>query len=148
MLEKMFPKQLNNDYAGSLIARWVFVLLTAVTLVRSLIHIFSPDGGAQSIVTIPLDSFTSDGAAAVILTFSLWGLSQFLIGIIYIVVLWRYQALIPFMYLLIIIEYSMRIVLGFLKPIETAGTAPGAIGNFIIVPFTAIMLFLSLRKRA
>ena len=148
MLEKMFPKQLNNDYAGSLIARWVFVLLTAVTLVRSLIHMFSPDGGAQSIATIPLDSFTSDGAAAVILTFSLWGLSQFLIGIIYIVVLWRYQALIPFMYLLIIIEYSMRIVLGFLKPIETAGTAPGAIGNFIIVPFTAIMLFLSLRKRA
>jgi len=148
MLEKMFPKQLNNDYAGSLIARWVFVLLTAVTLVRSLIHIFSPDGGAQSIATIPLDSFTSDGAAAVILTFSLWGLSQFLIGIIYIVVLWRYQALIPFMYLLIIIEYSMRIVLGFLKPIETAGTPPGAIGNLIIVPFTAIMLFLSLRKRA
>ena len=54
MLEKMFPKQLNNDYAGSLIARWVFVLLTAVTLVRSLIHIFSPDGGAQSIATIPI----------------------------------------------------------------------------------------------
>jgi len=148
MLEKMFPKQLNNDYAGSLIARWVFVLLTAVTLVRSLIHMFSPDGGAQSIATIPLDSFTSDGAAAVILTFSLWGLSQFLLGIIYIVVLWRYQALIPFMYLLIIIEYSMRIVLGFLKPIGMTGTAPGAVGNFIIVPLAVIMLFLSLRKRA
>lgn len=147
MLEKMFPKQLNNDYAGSLIARWVFVLLTAVTLVRSLIHMFSPDGGAQSIATIPLDSFTSDGAAAVVLIFSQWGLSQFLIGIIYLVVLWRYQALIPFMYLLIIIEYTMRIIIGFLKPIETAGTAPGAIGNFIIVPFAVIMLFLSLRKR-
>ena len=147
MLEKMFPKQLNNDYAGSLFARWVFVLLTAVTLVRSLIHMFSPDGGAQSIATIPLDTFTSDGAAAVILTFSLWGLSQFLLGIIYIAVLWRYQALIPFMYLLIIIEYSMRIVLGFLKPIEMTGTAPGAVGNFIIVPLAVIMLFLSLRKR-
>ena len=147
MLEKMFPKQLNNDYAGSLIARWVFVLLTAVTLVRSLIHMFSPDGGAQSIATIPLDSFTSDGAAAVVLIFSQWGLSQFLIGIMDLVVLWRYQALIPFMYLLIIIEYTMRIIIGFLKPIETAGTAPGAIGNFIIVPFAVIMLFLSLRKR-
>ena len=145
---KMFPKQLNNDYGGSLLAKWVFVLLTAVTLVRSLIHMFSPDGGAQSIATIPLDSFTSDGAAAVILIFSLWGLSQFLIGIIYIVVLWRYQALIPFMYLLIIIEYTMRIVLGVLKPIETVGTAPGAVGNFIIVPFAVIMLFLSLRDRA
>lgn len=145
---KMFPKQLNNDYRGSLIAKWVFVLLTAVTLVRSLIHMFSPDGGAQSIATIPLDSFTSDGASAVILIFSLWGLSQFLIGIIYTVVLWRYQALIPFMYLLIIVEYTMRIVLGVLKPIETVGTAPGAVGNFIIVPFAVIMLFLSLRDRA
>lgn len=145
---KMFPKQLNNDYGGSLIAKWVFVLLTAVTLVRSLIHMFSPDGGAQSIATIPLDSFTSDGASAVILIFSLWGLSQFLIGIIYTVVLWRYQALIPFMYLLIIVEYTMRIVLGVLKPIETVGTAPGAVGNFIIVPFAVIMLFLSLRDRA
>ena len=145
---KMFPKQLNNDYGGSLLAKWVFVLLTAVTLVRSLIHMFSPDGGAQSIATIPLDSFTSDGASAVILIFSLWGLSQFLIGIIYTVVLWRYQALIPFMYLLIIVEYTMRIVLGVLKPIETVGTAPGAVGNFIIVPFAVIMLFLSLRDRA
>ena len=145
---KMFPKQLNNDYRGSLIAKWVFVLLTAVTLVRSLIHMFSPDGGAQSIATIPLDSFTSDGASAVILIFSLWGLSQFLIGIIYTVVLWRYQALIPFMYLLIIVEYTMRIVLGVLKPIVTVGTAPGAVGNFIIVPFAVIMLFLSLRDRA
>ncbi|MCJ7660675.1 MAG: hypothetical protein MUO67_16110 [Anaerolineales bacterium] len=145
---KMFPKQLNNDYRGSLIAKWVFVLLTAVTLVRSLIHMFSPDGSAQSIATIPLDSFTSDGASAVILIFSLWGLSQFLIGIIYTVVLWRYQALIPFMYLLIIVEYTMRIVLGVLKPIETVGTAPGAVGNFIIVPFAVIMLFLSLRDRA
>jgi hypothetical protein len=145
---KMFPKQLNNDYRGSLIAKWVFVLLTAVTLVRSLIHMFSPDGGAQSIATIPLDSFTSDGASAVILIFSLWGLSQSLIGFIYTVVLWRYQALIPFMYLLIIVEYTMRIVLGVLKPIETVGTAPGAVGNFIIVPLAVIMLFLSLRDRA
>ena len=108
---------------------------------------FAPDGGAQSIATIPLDNFTSGGAAVVVLTFSLWGLSQFLIGIIYLVVLWRYQALIPFMYLLILIEYTMRIVFGFLKPIETAGTAPGAIGNFIIVPIAVIMLFLSLKTR-
>jgi len=148
MLEKIFPKQLKNDYGGSTIAKWVFVLFTVVTIVRSLIHMFAPDGGAQSIATIPLDSLTSAGAATVVLTFSLWGLSQFLIGIIYIVVLWRYQALIPFMYLLILVEYFMRIVLGILKPIETTGTAPGAIGNFIIVPLAVIMLFLSLRERA
>ena len=80
MPEKMFPRQLNNDYRGSLIAKWFFVLVTVGTVVRSLIHMFAPDGGAQSIVTIPLDSFTQNGAATVILIFALWGLSQLLLA--------------------------------------------------------------------
>ncbi|MFC2046086.1 hypothetical protein ACFLTC_01010, partial [Chloroflexota bacterium] len=124
MLEKMLPKQLDNEYKGSPISKWVFAFITIVTIVRSLIHMFAPDGGAQSIATIPLDSFTSNGAAAVILIFSLWGLSQLLLGCVYVVVLWRYQALIPFMYLLLIIEYAMRIILGILKPVDLVSTAP------------------------
>lgn len=147
MLENIFPKQLNNDYRGSSISKWAFILITAVTIVRSLIHMFAPDGGAQSIATIPLEGFTIDGASTAVLVFALWGLSQLIIGIIYIVVLWRYQAMIPFMYLLIIVEYGMRIVLGVIKPIETTGTAPGAIGNFIIVPLAVVMFFMSFRNR-
>ena len=104
MLKTMFPEQLTHDYRGSPIAKWFFVILTIVTLARSLVHIFAPDGGAQSIATIPLDTFTQNGAAAVVLIFALWGLSQLLMGIIYILVLWRYQALIPFMYLLMLVE--------------------------------------------
>jgi len=107
---------------------------------------FSSDGGAQSIATIPLDSFTANGADAVILIFALWGLSQLLIGIVYGIVLWHYQALIPLMYLLMIFEYGMRIVLGAIKPIETIGTAPGSIFNVIMVPLAIFMLVLSLRN--
>ena len=146
MLETMFPKQLTNDYEGSLIAKWVFILLTIVTIGRSLIHAFAPDSGAQSIATIPIDSFTQNGAATVVLIFAQWGFSQLLLGFIYIVVLWRYQTLIPFMYLLMIVEYTMRIFLGTLKPIEITGTAPGGVGNLIVVPLALIMLFLSLRS--
>jgi hypothetical protein len=146
MFETMFPKQLTNDYQGSLIAKRVFLLVTIVTIGRSFIHAFAPYGGAQSIATIPLDSFTQNGAAAVILIFALWGLSQLLLGFIFIVVLWRYQTLIPFMYLLVIVEYMMRILLGTLKPMEITGTAPGGVGNYIVVPLASIMLFLSLRS--
>jgi len=146
MLERLFPQNKTNTYQGNPIAKWVFVLLTLVTITRSLVHMFSSDGGAQSIATIPLDSFTANGADAVILIFALWGLSQLLIGIIYGIVLWRYQALIPLMYLLMIFEYGMRIVLGAIKPIETTGTPPGAIGDYIIIPLAIIMLILSLRK--
>jgi hypothetical protein len=146
MLECLFPQNKTNTYRSNPIAKWVFILLTLVTIARSLVHMFSSDGGAQSIATIPLDSFTANGADAVILMFALWGLSQLLIGIIYGIVLWRYQALIPLMYLLIVFEYGMRIVLGAIKPIETTGTAPGAIGNYIIVPLAIVMLVLSLRN--
>ncbi len=147
MLDRLFPGQLNNTYRGHPLAKWAFVLMTVVTLVRSLIHMFASDGGAQHIATIPLDTFTVNGANAVILAFALWGLSQLLIGLIYVIVLWRYQALIPAMYLFMVFEYLMRIVLGAMKPIETVETAPGATGNFIIVPLALVMLFLSLSNK-
>lgn len=145
MFNRIFPQEKLNKYRGNPVAKWVLAILTIVTLARSLVHMFAPDGGAQSIATIPLDNFTPSGAETVILMFALWGLSQLLIGIVYMAVLWRYKALIPVMYLLMLIEYGMRIVLGSLKPIETVDTAPGAIGNYVIAPLAAVMLVLSLR---
>ena len=146
MLDRVFPRQLSNDYQGSPLAKWVFIGVTILTIARSLIHVFAPDGGAQSIVTIPLDTYSANAAATVILIFSLWGLSQLLIGLIYVVVIWRYQMLIPFMYLLMVVEYGMRIFLSLVKPIETTRTAPGEVGNYLLLPLALVMLFLSLRR--
>jgi hypothetical protein len=80
MLSRLLPKRLDNDYRGHPIALWLFYPITLMTLVRSGLHMFLPDGGAQSIATIPLDTMTPHGASAVVLTFALWGLSQFLLG--------------------------------------------------------------------
>jgi hypothetical protein len=106
MLEKLLPKSTANEYRGASIAKWVFAALAVVTIGRSLAHILLPDGGAQSIATIPLDDFTTNGAAAIIHIFALWDLAQLLFGLLYIVVLWRFQALIPLMWLFILVEYS------------------------------------------
>ena len=146
-MDRLFPKVADNTYTGHPIARWVFIFMTIVTIIRSLIHMFSADGGAGSIATIPLENFTDNGAAAVILAFALWGLSQLIVGLIYVVVLWRYQSLIPLMYVLMIFEYVMRIVLGEIKPIDTVSTPPGAIGDYVIIPLASVMLFLALRDR-
>ncbi len=143
---RILPKTIDNVYKGNRISKYVFLILTVITMARSLIHIFASDGGAQSIATIPLDSYTSAGAATVIMMFSLWGLSQLLMSVVYGVVYLRYQSLISAMYVLLIIEYIMRIVIGTMKPIVTAGTAPGGIGNYILVPLCVIMLLLSLIK--
>ena len=96
-IERIFPNPITEYYGGATIARWALVLVTLLTLGRSLIHALSPDGGAQSIATIPLDDFTAKGQYAVIHIFSQWGLSQLLFGIFYLIVLLRYKSLIPLM---------------------------------------------------
>jgi len=141
---KLLPDIIDNRYRGRKLSQYAFLILTAATIIRSLIHVFAPDGGAQSIATIPLGSYPADAAAAVILMFSLWGLSQLLMGFVYLGVYVKYKSLIPAMYVLLIFEYAMRIVVGQMKPIVTAGTAPGSIGNWIMVPVCVILLIFSL----
>lgn len=142
----MFPKVIDNHYKGYKVALYAFYLISAVTVVRSLIHMLATDGGAQSIATIPLDSYSVAAADVVIQIFALWGLSQLLFGLLYWVVLWRYKSLIPFMYALMFIEYAGRLWLTFYKPIILEGTAPGAIGNYIMVPAVLVLFILSLPK--
>ena len=143
--KSILPKNIDNEYRGNKVSKYMFLLFTLVTIIRSLIHIFSSDGGAQSIATIPLDSYPSAAAATVVLMFALWGLSQLLMSIVYVVVFIRYQSLIPAMYILLIIEYTMRMVVGIMKPIVTVGTAPGGIGNFILVPLCIILFLMSIK---
>ena len=147
MLETLFPKTINNQYRGMPIAKWVFIAMTVLTIARSLAHIFLPDGGAQSIATIPLDEFVSGGATIIISMFAQWGLTQLMFGLLYVFAIWRYQSLIPLMWAFIFFEWSGRLLLGLFKPIETLGTAPGAIGNLIYPVLAIIMLALSLRNQ-
>jgi len=142
IMNLIFPKQIDNQFKGYKIALYVFYFITAITLWRSQHHLFAPDGGAQSIATIPLDTFTSSGAAAVIGVFGLWGLSQLIIGLLYLTVSIKYRAMIPLMYMFMTVEYLFRaFYFPVAKPMPTAGTAPGAMIN---LPFVALSLLMLL----
>ncbi len=147
MTNKILPTVVDNHYRGHKIALWFFYLITAVTVVRSLIHMLKDDGGAQSIGTIPLDTYTEAGAATVILIFSYWGLSQLMFGIIQLVVALKYKSLIPLMYLFLILEWTGRLFISMWKPIETAGQAPGGIGNMVLPFICLAMFFLSIKSK-
>ena len=136
----VFPKQVDNTFQGYRIAAIVFLLITFVTIVRSCIHILAPDGGAGTIAGIV--NVSSD----VVALFAFWGLSQLLMGFVYLVVYLRYKSLIPLMYILIILEYSGRTVIGLFKPLYVAHTPPGAIGDYVMVPLSILMLILSLKR--
>jgi hypothetical protein len=143
----LFPKTVSNEYRGARIALWVLIAVTAMTVGRSLAHMLLPDGGAQSIATIPLDAYSTGASAVVIGMFAQWGLTQLMFGLLYVLVLWRYRSLIPVMWLFVLFEWTGRLLLGFVKPFETAGTAPGAIGNLLIPVLALVMFVFALQER-
>jgi hypothetical protein len=148
MFEKLFPKIVGNNYQGHRIAKWLLILYVAKSLFAASVHMFAADGGAQSIGSVALDQFSLGGANSVITMFGLWGMEQLVIGLIAIVILLRYKALIPMMALVYVIEYTGRFTAHLYTPgLVTAHTPPGAVMDNILFPLAMIMLVLSLKTK-
>lgn len=139
--EILLPAKADNVLRGSQIPLYVFALLAILSTVRSLIHVFSADGGAGSIAGMDL---TVAGAEGIIFAFALWGSSQLLMALIQLLAVIRYRSLIPFMWLMLALEVLLRELVGKMKPVTFAHTPPGAIGNQIMLPLAVVMLGWSL----
>jgi hypothetical protein len=122
---------------------YVFKLIAIASTIRSFIHVLAPDGGAGSIAGMDL----SAGAPGIIFAFGLWGSAQLIYAVIQLVVAFRYRALVPFMYVLLMLETLLRELVGHIKPVIFAHRPPGAIGDYAVLPLAALMLVLSLWKR-
>jgi hypothetical protein len=142
--QRLLPASASADFTGRPLALWALYPVTAITLWRSQHHMFAPDGGAESIATIPLSRYSPDASANIIAMFAQWGLSQLLLGLVMLVVAMRYRALVPLMWLLLCLEYAGRQGLGLIKPVHTAGTAPGAAANPLLLLLAVVMLALAL----
>ena len=135
----------EQGYRGTKGSLWFTVAFTVLVTVRSLIHIFAPDGGANSIAGFALEGDAGDNLVHL---FAQWGLEQLVLAIVAWIVLARYRFLIPLVLALQLFDWIMRGVLGEIKPIVVDGTPPGAVGNIIFVPLIAIALWFSLPNRA
>ena len=139
----VLPKA-QNDYKGYKAVVVIVVLLAIVSTVRSLIHIFLPDGGSNAIAGMVIPG---DANSAVIFTFAWTGLYQLLFAIILWIVLIRYRALIPLMILLMFFEELGLFLIPIFKPIASSlmtHTPPEAIGNKLLLPLILILFFVSL----
>lgn len=102
----------------------------------------------MSIATIPLNTYPTAAVNTVFYLFSVWGLSQLIMGVFYLIVGLKYRALIPLMYIFVTVEYAMRFVIGHTKLIIITGTAPGAVANFVVVPLTNVMFLMSVYRKS
>jgi len=135
----LFPKQADNQFSGVKLPMLVFLLIALISTARSLIHIFSPDGGAGSIAGLDL---SVEGADGIVFAFALWGSAQLVLAVIQWIVSLRYRSLIPMMYVLVVFEVLLRMLVGRIKPVTFAQTPPGAVGNFVILPLALGMFVL------
>jgi hypothetical protein len=144
MLNRIFSKQFDNHYRGQKIAIWLFALLTLMNTGISFAAIFKADGAAQSADGIPLDTYGSSAAQAVIGVVAFLGLARLLLCVLFIIALVRYRAMIPLMYVLIVADWLAHKGIGMMKPIARAGTPPGLYVTWSLFALSVIGLVLSL----
>ena len=142
----LLPDVVDNTYEGSPIVPVIFGLLTVVSTIRSMIHMFKDDGGAQSVASMPLHKYSKDAADTIILLFAYWGISQRLMAITYLVILWKYRSLLPLACLLLTLEWGNRLILPSFsgKHAPTEKVAPGSIGNIVFTVLGIVLFFLSI----
>jgi hypothetical protein len=119
------------------------IVLTTITTLRSLAHIFLPDGGANSIAGLDVSVEGGDNLVAM---FAQWGYTQLLLSVMMWGVIVFARNLLPFALLVQTLDWGGRILVGLMKPIEVAEAPPGEIGSYILWPLCLIALWFSLRK--
>jgi hypothetical protein len=148
ILERLLPQPIDNTSRGHPLALWLFVPVLFLKTGIALGTIFNGRGAAQSADGIPLDSFGSGGAEAVVALFAIWGLSQLVFSVLGVLALARYRAMIPLLFLLLLLEHLARRWILVVMPIARTGTPPGSTINLALLVMMVVGLALSLRNRA
>ena len=152
MLGRIFPRQFDNAYRGHPAAIWLFIPLVIVRLLQGVNSIINTAMVATTADAIPLDRFTPDASASIVLLFALGALSFLLFALQGIVALVRYRSMIPLMYLWVLVDTLVRRLIIVAHPTVDAGP-PGAhpIGFYVNLTLLALMVLgfvLSLTGRS
>ena len=137
-INKVFPID-PSMYEGFLFVRIATALLLFVVVVRSCIHLFASDGGAQRIAGIDT---SVEGGKNIIAMFHQWGAIQLILGVLLYVLFFRYPGFTPLIVLTLAVEPVMRFVAGRVLSVTSTRKPPGAALNapaFVV----AMLLFVS-----
>lgn len=155
MLTRLFPKQIDNDYPGHVIAIWLLVPLALMKLLQgaNVAGLFGP-GMSRRILEnadkVPVGTFPAEAASHLVFLFAAWGLGVFILGFLGILVLVRYRAMIPLTYLLLLIEQAGRKLLSMIhldRPFLSLTPSAANIINWGFLSAIVIGLLLSLYPR-
>ena len=124
-INKVFPTD-PSSFEGFQFVRIVAALLLFVVVVRSCIHLFAPDGGAQRIAGIDT---SVEGGKNIIAMFHQWGAIQLILGALLIALFFRYPGLTPLIVLTLAFDPVMRFVSSRIMSVTSTRKPPGAALN-------------------
>ena len=142
VLELIIPKN-PKKYGGFTFVRVFAFVYMLVIIARSCIHLFSADGGAESIAGI--DTSVA-GGQNIIAIFHQWGAIQLLLISLMMVIFFVYQGLTPLIILFLSLDAPFRALAGMMGKIESAHTPPGEWLNWPAFYFLVALFFVSLLK--
>lgn len=146
MFDRIFPRSFDNQFQGHVLALWLFAPIVITKIIIGLAHIFLKDGGAQSISTIPLDTFVNGGADTIVALFAHMGVAQLLLGVLCLLVLFKYRSMIPLMYSLMLLDFFAEDWIAAVKPIAMAGVSGASMPAQILLIMTVFGFVLSLYR--
>ena len=148
MYERLFPRVADNRYTGHRVGLWLLALMLLKIAMGLNVMINAPFI-ARTADGVAVDTFAAPAAAAFSFVFAAWGLGQFVLGLLCLVVLLRYRSLVPLAFLALLIEQVGRMLLRFHWPVERIATAPGTTINLALTALMLVGFGLSLwRSRA
>jgi len=150
MIERIIPKQANNNYLGSPIAFYGMTLFVLLMTFSAYMHFLQPQYAANEIANIIVFESVPDPNHIIYMAFSLWGLQQVSFIILNVIILFKYRNLIPLMYILWIFTWLMRpLVVSQLYPLTSeyaSGITPGKAGLPFMLFYLLVMLIMSLSQ--
>ena len=124
-------------YNGHKSIRIITALYLLVVVVRSFVHLFASDGGANSIAGIDISVEGGDNIVAI---FHQWGAIQLMLAGLLCVLFFRYPGFTPLVVLTLAIDPIMRAIAGQMMPVTSQSTPPGEALNWPAF-FTIVILF-------
>ncbi len=154
MLSRLFPRTIDNVYQGHVLALWLFAPVVLLKTVMGFnVSGLNPWVTSRYILQtadgVPVDSFSAYGASVVVFMFASWGLVLLILALLSILVLIRYQAVLPLMILAVTLEQVGRKGIALINPILSSGDDQVSAGFWINWGFSAALvlsLALSLLK--
>jgi len=115
MFGRVFPKQFDNDYRGAQAAIWLFVPLIFMKFMMGFNSIFFTRM-ASSADGVDLTALGPKAAAVVVSLYAPLGLSLALLALIGVAALVCYRSMIPFLYLVLLVQQLAGKALGLWRP--------------------------------